>query len=611
MSDMHDDKAATELIPEAYFSEKKQGSKGCVFGCLGCFGVIVLGLIVVIGVGYYSVFYSSAPLKLVEAMIEGNEGVEIRGLSGTISSGFHVEEITFQNDSVDQLSKIENVEFRFNGIGELFRDDRRLIIEEFSVGSGTVYFRSDPESEFDMQSIEQDLEVAPPDGTQTTNSGESVDFFQEVRIDLIEFSELTFIDLETGKTSELKDAVMSDFHYLDGSVQNVGEYSIEGLTTYSQSFEMENFCGNPSGGFSIDRFRVKNSQGEWSDVKDLQFEFNGIVDMLENKQLVIDRLSAESGVFYIDPSWETKEDEVIVEEVAATPLGLEKVLIKEISFPNLKFINTATELEFNVNEMSFRDLEFNEDSIVSLGEIRFEADNIQLETEISDSFQDQPSDVLKQRISGVLGADLHADLKRKVDFQIDLCFVDKWKPLVQLEMCGGQIIHVVNKDVTVTTWRDFQATDWLAISDCLVPGKIDGTWQTEKQADTDKELTTVNGTIRFGDLDFEILETELIEEEDRDFIGPVLMKGMSTGTGLEGELYLLKEKPFLALKLSKESVRLHREGFAKALWGIDYADLNAEQISQAKANSIALAKIAAIESGEEQESSAKPESAKE
>ena len=89
MSDMHDDKAATELIPEAYFSEKKQGSKGCVFGCLGCFGVIVLGLIVVIGVGYYSVFYSSAPLKLVEAMIEGNEGVEIRGLSGTISSGFH------------------------------------------------------------------------------------------------------------------------------------------------------------------------------------------------------------------------------------------------------------------------------------------------------------------------------------------------------------------------------------------------------------------------------------------------------------------------------------------------------------------------------------------
>jgi hypothetical protein len=261
--------------------------------------------------------------------------------------------------------------------------------------------------------------------------------------------------------------------------------------------------------------------------------------------------------------------------------------------------------------MSFRDLEFNEDSIVSLGEIRFEADNIQLETEISDSFQDQPSDVLKQRISGVLGADLHADLKRKVDFQIDLCFVDKWKPLVQLEMFGGQIVHVVNKDATVTTWRDFQATDWLAISGCLVPRKIDGTWQTEKQADTDKELTTVNGTIRFGNLDFEILEAELIEEEDRDFIGPVLMKGMSTGTGLEGELYLLKEKPFMALKLSKESVRLHSEGFAMALWGIDYADLNAEQISQAKANSIALAKIAAIESGEEQKSNAKPESAKE
>jgi hypothetical protein len=79
MSDMHDDKAATELIPEAYFSEKKPGSKGCVFGCLGCFRRDCLGLIFVIGVGYYAVFYSSAPLKLVEAMIEGNEGVEIKG----------------------------------------------------------------------------------------------------------------------------------------------------------------------------------------------------------------------------------------------------------------------------------------------------------------------------------------------------------------------------------------------------------------------------------------------------------------------------------------------------------------------------------------------------
>ena len=605
MSDMHDEKAATELIPEAYFSEKKQGSKGCVFGCLSCFSVVVLGLIVVIGFGYYTVFYSSAPLKLVEAMIEGNEGVEIRGLSGSISSGFHVEEITFQNDSVEQVSKIENVEFRFNGIGDLFRDDRRLIVEEFSVESGTFYFRSDPESELDMQSIEQELNGAPPAGVQKTNSGESVDFFKEVRIDLIEFSDLTFIDIETGKASKLKDAVMSDFHYLDGSVQNVGEYSIDGLTTHSESFEMENFCGNPSEGFSIDRLRVKNNQGEWSDVKNLQFEFNGIVDMLENKQLVIDRLSAESGVYYIDPSFEMKGDEVVVEEVGGTPLDLEKVIIKEISFPNLRFINTATELEFNVNEMSFRDLEFNEDSIVNLGEIRFGADNIQIETGISDSFQDQPSGVLKQRIIGTLGADLHADLKRKVDFQIDMCFIDKWEPLVQLEMCEGQLGHVVKKDAVVTTWRDFKATDWLAIPDCLVPGKIDGTWRTEKQADTDKELTTVDGTMRLGNLDFEISERELIEREDGGFIGPILMRGTSTGAGFEGELYLLKEKPFLALKLSKEGVRLGSDGFAEALWGIEYADLNTDQVSQAKANSIALAKIAAIESGVEQASSSK------
>ena len=601
MSGMHNDKAAAELIPEAYFSEKKESSKGCLFGCLGCFGVLVLGVLVVIGVGYYATFHSSAPLKLVEAMIEGNEGVEIQGLSGTISNGFHVEEITYQSESVEQLSKIENVEFRFNGISNLFREDRRLIIEEFSVESGTFYFRSDAEAKLDMQGLERESNAASTDVTQQANASNSVEIFKEVRIDLIEFSDLKIIDVETGKTSELKDVTMSDFHYLDGVVQNVGEYSIDGLTTYLANFELENFSGNPAEGFSIDRLRVKNSEGQWSDVKNIQFEFNGLTDIIKNKQLIVDRLSVESGVFYIAPLAETSGDEVtveeVVEEIAGAPLTLEKVLVKEISFPNLTFINPATDLEFHIKELSFRDFEYNEDSIVSLGDIKFEADHIQIETGPSDRFDDQPSGVLKQKISGTLGVDLHSDLKRSVDFRVDMCFVDKWQPLIQLEMCEGQINCAVEKDAGTTTWRDFKATDWLVIPGVLVPEKMDGTLVVEQQPEVGGNLFKMTGTIQFGNLDFEISGAELIEKEGGQYLGPIPMKALSSKSDLKGELYLLKEKPFLVLKLSENGVRIDNDAFAQALWRIGYADLDANQILQTDTNSIALEKVEAIETG--------------
>lgn len=601
MSGMHDDKAAAELIPEAYFSEKKESSKGCLFGCLGCFGVLVLGVLVVIGVGYYATFHSSAPLKLVEAMIEGNEGVEIQGLSGTISNGFHVEEITYQSESVEQLSKIENVEFRFNGISNLFREDRRLIIEEFSVESGTFYFRSDAEPKLDMQGFERESNAASANVTQQANASNSVEIFKEVRIDLIEFSDLKIIDVETGKASELNEVSMSDFHYLDGTVRNVGEYSIDGLTTYLANFELENFSGNPAEGFSIDRLRVKNSEGQWSDVKNIQFEFNGLTDIIKNKQLIIDRLGVESGVFYIAPFAETTRGEVaveeIVEETAGAPLALEKVLIKEISFPNLTFINPATDLEFHIKELSFRDFEYNEDSIVSLGDIKFEADHIQIETGPSDRFDDQPSGVLKQKISGTLGVDLHSDLKRAVDFRMDMCFVDKWQPLIQLEMCEGQINYAVKKDAGTTTWRDFKATDWLVIPGVLVPEKMDGTLVVEQQPEAGGNLFKMTGTIQFGNLDFEILGAELIEKEGGQYLGPIPMKALSSESDLKGELYLLEEKPFLVLKLSKNGVRIDNDAFARALWGTEYAGLDADQILQTNTNSIALEKVEAIETG--------------
>ena len=228
-------------------------SKGCYTGCLGCLGAAVLLGLISVSFSYYSIFYTSLPLTMVARLIESNPGVKIQGLSGTLSSGFHIDEITYQSDSLDELSKIEDVEFRFNGIGSLFSGDRRLIIEEFSVASGTFYFRSKDDPKPSSSKPSDKTEGDADRSEETSRSRKAKDFFKEIRIDLVEFSKIKFIDVTTKKTSQLKDAKMVNFHFLDGKVREVGKYSIDGLTIELKDFELQNFNGNPADGFSIDR----------------------------------------------------------------------------------------------------------------------------------------------------------------------------------------------------------------------------------------------------------------------------------------------------------------------------------------------------------------------
>ena len=169
-------------LPSEDFNQPSS-SKGCYTGCLGCLGAAVLLGLISVSFSYYAILYTSLPLNMVARLIESNPGVKIHGLSGTLSSGFHIEEITYQSDSLNELSKIKDVEFRFNGIRSLFSEDRRLIIEEFSVASGTFYFRSkdDPKSSSSKPSDKTDEDAERSE--KTNRSEKAKDFFKEIRID--------------------------------------------------------------------------------------------------------------------------------------------------------------------------------------------------------------------------------------------------------------------------------------------------------------------------------------------------------------------------------------------------------------------------------------------
>lgn len=104
---------------------------------LGCLFTIVLLIAGGVGTVYYLVMHTSLPLAAVQGMLDQGEGMRVKGLGGTLASGFHVESIEFPGEG-GKTSVIEDVRFDYSGPWDLFMN-QRLVIQEFSVGKAHLY----------------------------------------------------------------------------------------------------------------------------------------------------------------------------------------------------------------------------------------------------------------------------------------------------------------------------------------------------------------------------------------------------------------------------------------------------------------------------------------
>ena len=128
-------------------------SGGCSFsGCIGIGCLIVFLFIAVVGIGgYFSLMHTTLPLQFVEAAIEESGEVEIDGLDGTLSSGFSADKFRFKTNS-DDWSELNDINFKYSSKSSFFGGDK-LVIDDISVKSGTIYAEWDPE--------EQQIDLTP------------------------------------------------------------------------------------------------------------------------------------------------------------------------------------------------------------------------------------------------------------------------------------------------------------------------------------------------------------------------------------------------------------------------------------------------------------------
>lgn len=222
--------------------------------CLGCLAILAVTSLVLCaglcGGGYYAIFHSSLPLATIEDMLEGTGEIQMEGLTGSISKGFHIDTLKFRTDG-EHWSELSQVDFEFNGVRDLAQNER-LVIDKFTVGSGVVYYQPSTAeyapgteeaaeqegSEMSSEGTEETPSPGEPEEPSSSDVAPMPEFdtgtgeapFRELRIGLAEVKNLRVIDPQTGAESQVKRVSFKSFQMLQGEVKEIGELDGEGIT---------------------------------------------------------------------------------------------------------------------------------------------------------------------------------------------------------------------------------------------------------------------------------------------------------------------------------------------------------------------------------------------
>ncbi len=243
--------------PPHYVNQPAPTSSGAGRGCgcviFGC-GSVLLLLIVLCGAGWYMTWYTAMPLKWFASSLESSGDVRVEGVSGTISSGFEVDEFQFRDGSDGRWSKLSELKCKYGSTGGLFSSSGAAI-EEISIGSGVIY------GDFDL-STSNDIELlditAPIEEMWSEISSEVQSDISEFRVDLVKFSNIEFRDDDDNVQFRIDEVRFSGLKIIDNRLEDIGELNIvvdhlklktEPSTTFVDSEFSRRLSGQMEAGF--------------------------------------------------------------------------------------------------------------------------------------------------------------------------------------------------------------------------------------------------------------------------------------------------------------------------------------------------------------------------
>ncbi len=214
--------------PQAGVNPAQTGSSsGRLFGCaaIGC-GSIVLLAMVTCGVGYWAIFYSSAPLRLVEQGLEQEGFVEIEGMTGNISTGVEVEKVRFREDRAsEEWSEMTGLEVKYKTTGPVWNRNG-FVIEKINVASARFLVDLDEDvdlsGDFDMTGV---LDQIADNSAGQLQGGDLQNGNFEIQQVL--FQNITLVDRDSANEIKIDEVRFEGLSVKKGELVHLGDITVQ------------------------------------------------------------------------------------------------------------------------------------------------------------------------------------------------------------------------------------------------------------------------------------------------------------------------------------------------------------------------------------------------
>lgn len=244
------------------------GGRGCGCFAFGCGGILI-GLIGLCGIGYYSLLFSPLPLQFVKQALEESGDVKIDGLKGNLSRGFEMTTLKFRDKSQrnpetgdPQWSELTDLRIKYRN-GGIFSGS--FTIEEIGIGGGTIYGDLDFNTELsgDLMFNELQEEFSDIQGELSGSSRGSI------AIDRISIRDLKISDLKTDEQFQISEISLNDVLVKDGRLVEFGDLNVK-----ADGLELETIRSNEIKGSELERtFKGRLKKELLADLRaDLPFE---------------------------------------------------------------------------------------------------------------------------------------------------------------------------------------------------------------------------------------------------------------------------------------------------------------------------------------------------
>lgn len=307
------------------------------------------------------------------------------------------------------------------------------------------------------------------------------------------------------------------------------KWVVNQVTEDTNKLEMHGLRGSLASGISAKRMTVHGDAGE-SSIDDFAFRYNGIIDCVRNKRLIIRELSATKSVFVVandffagsdDPDEDDPATEVAGEEGETDGDGLSLFELRELRFENssIRTADGSTRIEIPLIHLAGLKVENDDFDLATL-----EVVSDYLNIELSDATPDEVEGhrlPFTRKITGRVLPGIHEIVKAEIDFMVEFAAIAS-DPIVRITASGGALQQITLPDGTsVLRVNGLSIGRFLGTGVDMLPERL-----TMTAREGDDNISIEDGEFFLGLTRFEISSQKLNAKEKH---AALLAKGQADG----------------------------------------------------------------------------------